>query len=217
MSESEKNEPTEFESLQWRTLLSRFGHGSDSALAELVEQEGPRLLKRIENALPAKLQARVGASDIFQQTLMDLAQMQDRFDNRGAAAFRKLVNTMVESRIAQTLRRERAQKRDVLREVQPPPGFGAESPIDRISSPAPAPSKIVQGQEAADAMRAALTQLPEADREILQLIDYEELSYADAAARLGIELKAVHKRHSRALQRLRNLLDHPVGDDPRAQ
>ena len=201
--------PFDFASQEWQALLSRFEGGSDSALVELIEQEGPRILRRIERALPAKLQPRVGASDIFQQTLMDLAQAQARFDNRGAAAFRKLMNTMVEARIAQSLRRERAQKRDVLREVEPPPGFGEQPPIERVSADQPAPSQIVRGQEAANALRVALERLAEKDREILQMIDYDEISFAEAAERLGINVKAVHKRHSRALERLRSKL----GDD----
>lgn len=200
-------------SVQWRAILSRFGHGNDSALVELIEQEGPRLLRRIEAALPARVRVRVGASDIFQQTLMDLAQAQDQFDNRGPAAFRKLVNTMAESRVAQAIRRERARKRDVLREVHAPQGFGDESVagpiVEQVAGDTPQPSQLVRQQESAEHLRTALAQLSESDRQVLRLVDYEELDHATVAARLGITAKAVQKRHSRALERLRELLRDP--------
>ena len=208
-------------SVEWNALLSRFGHGSDSALAELVGREAPRLLRRLDQQIPARLRARVGASDIFQQTLIDLLRVQDRFDNRGAAAFRAMMDTMAEQRLARAIRRERAQKRDVLREVEPPEGFGAGggggADGARAARAAPAalggdtatPSKIVRGKESAEKLEAALALLSEADREVIALLDYDEVPAAEAAERLGIAVKALHKRHSRAIARLRELLREP--------
>ncbi|MGE3166803.1 MAG: RNA polymerase sigma factor [Planctomycetota bacterium] len=197
------------DSLQWGALLSRFGHGSDSALAELVDREAPRVLRRIAAAIPGHLRARVGASDIFQQTLMDLVRVQQRFDNRGPAAFRKLMDTMAEARVARAIRRERAVKRDVLREIrpQPRPGASSERPdLDALSGSAATPSQVVGSRESADRLQRALAQLPAADREILDLIDYQEVGFEEAAVRLHLNVKAAQKRHSRALQRLRTLL-----------
>lgn len=203
-------------SVDWSALVSRFGHGRDSALGELVVREAPRLLARIEAALPAQIRARVGASDIFQQTLIDLMRVQERFDDRGAAAFRKMMLTMAEARIARAIRRERARKRDVLREVEPPAGFGGDSvaprPWEAVAGDIATPSKIARGQESSARVRDALGQLPPADREIISLIDYDEIGYEAAAERLGIAVKAAQKRHSRALERLRALL-RSSGDD----
>jgi len=207
-------------SIEWSALLSRFGHGSDSALAELVGREAPRLLRRLDQAIPQRLRARVGASDIFQQTLIDLMRVQDRFDNRGAAAFRAMMDTMAEQRLARAIRRERAQKRDVLREVAPPDGFGAPegarsaraAPI-ALGGDTATPSKIVRGKESAEKLAAALARLSESDREVIVLLDYDDVPAPEAAARLGIAVKALHKRHSRALARLRDQL-RESGDAP---
>ncbi|MFN0060378.1 MAG: RNA polymerase sigma factor [Planctomycetota bacterium] len=196
------NEPSEYSE-----LLSRFGHGNDSALAQLVARETPRLLRRIDAALPAALRARVGASDIFQQTLIDLVGMQERFDNRGTAAFRKLMLTLAEARIARAVRRERALKRDVYRESTPQPGPVDESlPGLQIAADQSTPSQIAIGVESSDRLRIALARLSAADREIIELIDYQDLNFETAAARLGIELKTAQKRHERALARMKELM-----------
>ena len=203
-------------SVEWSELISRFGHGHDSALGELIEREAPRLLRKIEAALPDPLRARVGASDILQQTLIDLMRVQDRFDNRGTAAFRSMMQTMAEARIARAIRRERALKRDILREVGPPKGFGedgarvAPGPVsgwERVPGDAETPSGVVGAAESADRLRDALKELSEDDRTIIRLIDYDDVGYVRAAEQLGIEVKAAQKRHSRAMARLKSLLE----------
>jgi RNA polymerase sigma-70 factor (ECF subfamily) len=60
----------------------------------------------------------------------------------------------------------------------------------------------VNRQELARSVRQALARLVEADREILLLRSFENLSYAEAAAVLDIDPATARKRHGRALLRL---------------
>ena len=57
-----------------------------------------------------------------------------------------------------------------------------------------------------DGLIEALSRLKAADREILQLTLWEELSREEIAEALGISTEVVHKRYSRAKRRLRDEL-----------
>lgn len=203
----EQGPDSQREEVELDTLLARFANGDESALEELIDQEGPRILRRLEGKIPAGMRRRVGASDILQHTMVDLLSVQERFENRGLAAFRKLLSNMADLSLAQAIRRERAKKRDIIRECAPPPGFGTESrvidPVDRVPADQTSPSRVLSREEAAESMRRAFAQLEPADQEIIRWIDYEDLGYEEAARRLDLNLKAVQKRHSRAIGRLR--------------
>ena len=56
---------------------------------------------------------------------------------------------------------------------------------------------------------AAIATLPERDQEILRLIAWESLTYAEAGAVLGISANAVAIRVHRARERLRSMKDSP--------
>jgi RNA polymerase sigma-70 factor (ECF subfamily) len=61
-------------------------------------------------------------------------------------------------------------------------------------------------------VNAALARLPEADREILLLRCYEELTNQEAAAVLGVDPNTCSQRFGRAIVRLRRLLVSDLGD-----
>lgn len=72
------------------------------------------------------------------------------------------------------------------------------------------PSHLMDRSEAAAKVRAALARLPDADRELICLVAWEELTPTEAARLLGINAAAARTRLSRARRRLRQELD----DDP---
>jgi len=67
------------------------------------------------------------------------------------------------------------------------------------------------------AVQRALEQLPPSDREILEASVAEGVTPAKLAQRLGEPAERVRKRKSRALQRLRALLELPGGHDSSVQ
>jgi RNA polymerase sigma-70 factor (ECF subfamily) len=68
------------------------------------------------------------------------------------------------------------------------------------------PSQFAVRREDLCALRTALEQLAEIDREVLVLRHLEELTNNEVAQVLGIEKCAASKRYLRALQRLRNAI-----------
>lgn len=191
-------------------LLRRFANGDESALETLLEFESPRLLHRIRRRLPPALRRRVGESDILQLTTMDLLTVRERFENRGMAAFRGLLDTIADINVARVLERETAQRRSIEKE-RPLARPGSETPgrlLEELAESGPSPSSPMHLQERSETLAECFALLSQSDREIIRWIDYEELSYPEVAEKLGVEAATLRRRHSRAIARLRELLKH---------
>lgn len=79
------------------------------------------------------------------------------------------------------------------------------------------PAELVVVNETERAVRAAMARLSEADREVIRLRAYEELSIEQVSLVLQCSVDAAKKRSSRALQRLRAALEsEPDSTIPRA-
>jgi RNA polymerase sigma-70 factor (ECF subfamily) len=82
----------------------------------------------------------------------------------------------------------------------------------------PLPEDSVARAQALQRLHAAIRALPPHYRDVLILVELQEMSYADAALAAGIELGTVRSRLSRAKARLLELLqgdDATAGKDPR--
>lgn len=55
-------------------------------------------------------------------------------------------------------------------------------------------------------VRQMLAALSDSDRELITLVHWDGLSVVDAGASMGLRSAAAHKRHARAMQRLRTML-----------
>ena len=193
-------------------LLRKFTEGEEAALERLIEKEGQRLLPYIERKLPAFLRRRMGASDILQNTVVDLLGVRERFEDRGIPAFRKMLRVMADLSIARAIERERAQKRDVGRDRGPGTlagGTGSQDGLQRLPGDGATPSREIRKQESHEALARAFAELTTEEQEILTLIDYRDQSYAQVSQKLGITEAAARKRHSRAVARLREILSPP--------
>jgi RNA polymerase sigma-70 factor (ECF subfamily) len=76
----------------------------------------------------------------------------------------------------------------------------------RLVSAVPAPSQETHRRELIERVRQALARLTDADREMLLMRDFEELSYQEVGYILAIDPAAARKRYGRALLRLHKLL-----------
>ena len=90
-----------------------------------------------------------------------------------------------------------------------------------VPTPEPDPSEEIAGRvddaRRVDRATEAMKSLPESDQELFVLCVWQQLSYEEAAAALGIPVGTVRSRLSRARSRLRLVLGEPTGgsgDEP---
>jgi RNA polymerase sigma-70 factor (ECF subfamily) len=164
------------------------------------------LLARVR--LDPMVRAKVGASDVVQQTLLeahrDLAQFRGRTVNEQAAWLRHILAR----NLANVLRDLRRDKRDVARE-QP-----LQAALDESSSRLEAwlaavqssPSQQAEKHERAVRLAEALARLPENQREAVVLRHWHGCSLVEIGERLGCTTAAVTGLLHRGLRNLRKQL-----------
>jgi RNA polymerase sigma-70 factor (ECF subfamily) len=126
------------------------------------------------------------AEDIAQECFVALFVATPKFDPARAT-----VSTFLYS-VARNLSVSR------LRRLRP------DQPVDEnASSPVPSVEADLLKNETAEMVRHAIERLPEAQREVLLLFEYEELSLKEIGAVLNLEIAAVKSRLFRARESLK--------------
>lgn len=151
-----------------------------------------------------KLKARLDPSDIVQETQIEVARRIDDYLQRRPMSFRVWLRKTANEQMMMMYRRHvGAERRSVEREVSLPNHSSVALARQLIKG---GPSKELQRRELAAQVRTAVDRLSEADREILLMRNFEELTNQEAAEVLEIDGAAASKRYGRALVRLRNVL-----------
>jgi RNA polymerase sigma-70 factor (ECF subfamily) len=180
-------------------LLRRARRRDPDALRELVAAYSPRvfgLLYRLTGSRDA-------AEDLLQETFLRVVRAIDQYEHVG-----KFESWLF--RIAANLARDRARKigrrgesdglaDDALNEMA---STDARTTSRGPDNPAARSMKRAAGQRLAE----CLERLPTADREIIVLRHYSELSFREIADMLGVPLGTALARAHRALKRLREEL-----------
>jgi RNA polymerase sigma-70 factor (ECF subfamily) len=156
---------------------------------ELIVPEMP-FLARVSRSMS---HSAAEADDLAQETLMKAYRAMARFDGRHPRAWL--------ARIARNtaINRDQRNREFLLSED------GIVEP-DNDDGEINDPEQIVLGAEVDENLRRALDELPPAFRVVVQLVDVEELSYAEAAEALDIPVGTVMSRLHRARRRLRQAL-----------
>lgn len=183
-------------------LVRRIRGGDDLALKALSDRYAARLTRRVQQRLMPGMRRKVAASDILQEAYLSALPRLGDFEDRGEGSFGRWFGRIVEVKIADAVRRHvQAAKRGVRREVT----RSARCPTNRFAGQAPSPSQVLVGAELKEAIRAALEELPEDSRLVIDLLQEERLSLEEAADRMGRTKEAVKKLYGRALSRLEEL------------
>jgi RNA polymerase sigma-70 factor (ECF subfamily) len=174
--------------------MARLASGHDAALNGLMERHAPKLF----NYLVRSLQNEEDAADAAQEAFVRVYQNSAKFDTR--AKFSTWLYT-----IASNLVKDRYRHRSRHPQVSLDAENEATGENFRESVPEhnPTPSESLQDAERAEAVRKAVTELPEELRTPLILYEYEELSHAEVGAILDCSAKAVETRIYRARKQLR--------------
>lgn len=187
-------------------LLAQAQAGSRAAFDQLFERHRPYLCRVIDLRLDRRLGARVDESDIVQETQLEAFRRLDDYLRRRPMAFRLWLRKTAQERLLMAQRQHLgAARRAVGREV-PLPDHSSLLLAQQFVAVASTPSQQLDRAELALRVRKVLSQLSEADREVLLLRNLEALSNQETAEVLQIDPAAASQRYGRALLRLRKLL-----------
>lgn len=138
------------------------------------------------------------AEDLVQDTLIRAYRAIGRFDGRHPRAWLLTILRNTEAN------RHRRRRPDLLDD--PDLQLDRETGINSFCAPTPSPEQLVVGRQFDEVVDAALAALPLAHRQVVRLIDIDGLSYAQAAALLGVPEGTVMSRLHRARKRIRDRL-----------
>ncbi|WP_165224191.1 sigma-70 family RNA polymerase sigma factor [Aquisphaera insulae] len=189
-------------------LVQRASEGDPGALDRVFGRHREALRRVIARRLDPCLRGRLDPSDVVQETHVEILRRMPEFLARRPMSFRNwLVRTAVQ-RLVKLRNQALAGRRSVIREAGV--GVGDWHPHGEdtlaVQDDGPSPSEDAARRERSARLGQLLRQLSASDRAILELRTYQGLSFAEVAARLGIDQAAARKRFGRALLRLRGIL-----------
>jgi RNA polymerase sigma-70 factor (ECF subfamily) len=200
------------DSADTQNLLERVEAGDPAAPDLLLARHRPFLCQLVELRLDPRLRARVDPSDVVQEAQVDAFRRLGQYVRRRPMPFRLWLRKTVHERLLKIHRRHlEAGRRAIGREVPLP----AQSSIvlgQQLLYSGSTPSQHLDRSEVARRVREAVARLPQADREVLVMRNFEKLSNPEIGYLLGLDAATVSKRHGRALLRLRKqFLDSGLG------
>lgn len=194
------------DSAQTQDLLRQIRAGDRAAFERLFAEHRPELHRFIDLRLDPRLRARIDASDVVQETQMEVLSRLADFLERQPMPFRLWLRKTAYERLLKIRRRHvEAERRSLAREV-PLPDHSSFALARQLLASGSTPSQHLDKHEIARRVRQAVAQLAEADREILLMRNFEGMSNQEVAQVLQISPVTASQRFGRALLRLRKLL-----------
>ena len=173
------------ESEQTERLIDLASLGDQCAINELFDIHRAYLRRVIEPRLEDDLRRRVDPSDVIQETQLEATRRLKEYLAKRSVPFRIwLRRTAIEQLVNLRRKHVLAAKQTVHRESRLP-DHSSIAPAHKLLSGRP--SQIMQKQELAQQVLAAIGRMGELDREILLLRHIEELSNQETAALLEID------------------------------
>lgn len=172
-------------------LVARIARGDVAAIEAFVIAKLPRVLALAERMLGD----RGDAEDVAQETFVRVWRHAARWQP-GAARFDTWMH-----RVTLNLCRDRLRRRREVVMAEPP----------ERADPAPLQDGVLEADQTAARVAAALAALPDRQREAIILTYYQELSNAESAATMEIGVEALESLLARARRGLRRIL--PEMDD----
>lgn len=172
--------------------MSLFGHKSKAELFETLAAQHERAVYLLCLRM---MGSREDALDCAQEAMLNAYRAFDRFhgDNQGKTWFLRIAHNVC---IDQLRKRKNVVSLDSLREE----GF---DPADQHTL---SPYAQLEQKERRDMLRAAVDELPEEQKAVMVLRDFQDLSYEEIGEALRIPLGTVKSRLKRAREKIKQIL-----------
>jgi RNA polymerase sigma-70 factor (ECF subfamily) len=197
-------------------LLRQAQAGDSQALGELFERYRERLRQMVRLRLDRRLYGRIDASDVLQETYLDLSKRFPEYAANPAVPFYLWLRSLTGQRLI-TLHRQHlgTHMRDASQEVSlyrgALPQASSQSLANQLLGRFTSPTQAAMRAEMQIRLQESLNSMDPLDREVLVLRHFEELSNSETAELLGLHKSAASKRYRRALERLTSILSNIPG------
>lgn len=206
---------------QTQELLLHAQEGDPQAIGELLDRHRDSLRRMVTARMDRKLQARVDASDIVQDVMVEANRRLADYLRDPRLPFHLWLRQMAKDRMIDAHRRHRlAARRSLDREqsLQRPATVDA-STLDlaaQIWDQELTPASAAVRQELEQRFQRALDELNEMDRDVVLMRHVEHLSNQEVALALELSDSAASMRYLRAMRRLRKVLQQDESQDDSA-
>jgi RNA polymerase sigma-70 factor, ECF subfamily len=192
-------------------LIPTADTGTEHGVADpggLLEGCRQYLLLIANQVIGPELQAKLGASDLVQDTFLEAQRHLAIFRGKSPGEMRAWLRKILECRLANMRRSYLAtEMRAANREVTLNPSLAESGAlIGSLKSRVPSPSNHAVRNEWKKALEQAVLQLPERHRQAVDWRHQEQLSWDEIGRRMGCTADAARKVWSRAIQQLRREL-----------
>lgn len=190
-------------------LIAAARNGQEAALGELLESYYSYALVLAKVQIGRRLQSKVDAADLVQETFLEAHRNFPLFRGDGAPEFTAWLRQILAGRLANVIRRYiGTQGRDVRLERDLAADLDHSSQLmDRgLTSPVSSPSRQAARREQSLILADALSQLPDNYREVIILRHLEGLTFPEVARRMERSVDSVEKLWLRGLARLRKIM-----------
>lgn len=179
-------------------LICRARQRDSAAFETLVEIYSPRLYGYFYRLTGR----REDAEDLLQDVFVRVVRMIGRYEheNRFDAWLFRIATNLVRDRVR---RRRRAAGVESSGGQQDEPGVLEEVPDEEVDRP----DDVMQTAEQVDRMQRVLRQLPAAEREVILLRHFSQMSFKEVAEAMGTPLGTALARAHRGLSKLRRLME----------
>ena len=187
-------------------LLQRAQGGSHDALGQLLETFRAYLLVVATAELDSELRAKIGPSDLVQETFCDAQRDFAAFRGHTQQELLAWLRRVLLNNVANVARHYLGtEKRQVAREV-PADASSQRNVKQSLPTDTPSPSDVAVRNERLECVERALATLPGPFREVIQWRNLERQNFAQIAQKMGRSEKAVQKLWTRAIREMQRLL-----------
>jgi RNA polymerase sigma-70 factor, ECF subfamily len=189
-------------------LLPPASSGDTRALRKLLEEHAPAVRKWLAGKIPHRWQSVLSVDDVMQQTYTDAFLDIKGFVLVGGDSFGAWLMKLAQCNLVDALRMLEAEKRGEGRRPITPPNSddSCMSLYESLMATSSTPSRQAARDEALAALNAALEQLPDDYRHVVQMYDLEGRPVEEVARVLQRSPGAVFMIRKRAHCRLRRII-----------
>lgn len=197
-----------------RDLIDRAHRGMPDAVGRIFEAARGHLIDLADRELPADVRAKIGPSDVVQETAVDAHRDFAQFHGRTPEECFAWLRQILRHNLVDAIRHYRdAGKRAAGREVSLATGSSQRGGAF-VDGQRPPEGSAIRREEAA-VLKDTMARLPDDYRRVLELRYWGGMSFVAMAPEMGRSPDAVRKLWYRALERLQGQLAAAATGGPR--